>query len=150
MNRHYDRKARSQPALQRVPGIEGNLYRNSLNNLGEIARGIVRRKQSKLRSTCWSYLDNLSMEHNTGKRIDPDISYVAGSDICKLSLLEVRLNPDVTFDQIDNLHPGPNELALLDVPFTNSPSRGRDDPGVPKIYFRYDDRCLFRLNICFV
>src|SRR5258705_2515866 len=150
MNRHYNRKAGPQPALQRVPGIEGNLYRNSLHNLGEIARRIVRREQRELRSACRSNFDNFSMEHDTGKRIDPDIGHVAGSDIGKLSLLEVRLNPDVTFDQIDDLHPGRNQLALLDVPFTNRPSRGRHDPGVTKIYLGYDNRGLFPLNICFV
>src|SRR5208282_1026591 len=150
MNRHHDRKTRPQPALQRMPGIEDNLYRNSLNNLGEIARGIVRREQSELRSACRSNFQNFSMEYNTGKRIDPDIGHVAGSHIGKLSLLEVRLNPDVTFDQIDDLYPGRNQLALLDVAFTNRPSRGRDDPGVTKIHLGYDNRGLFRLNFCFV
>src|SRR5260370_27882546 len=147
MNRRYDRKARPQPALQCVPGIEGDLYRNSLNNLGEIACGIVRREQGELRSACRSNFANSSMEHDTGKRIDPDIGHVAGSDIGKLSLLEVRLNPDVTFDQIDNLHPARNQLALLDVPFTNRPSRGRDAPRVTKIYLRYDNPRMLRLNM---
>jgi hypothetical protein len=91
-----------------VPGIEGDLYRNSLNNLGEIARGIVRRQQSELRSARGSNFDNLPVEDDTWKRIGPDIGHVAGSDIGKLSLLEVRLNPDITLDQIDDLHSGRN------------------------------------------
>jgi hypothetical protein len=144
MNRHYDRKAGPQPALQWVPGIEGDLYRDSLNNLGEVARGVVRREQRELRSACRGNFDNFSLEHDTGKRIDPDIGQVTGSDIGKLSLLEVRLNPDVAFDQIDDLHAGRNQLALLDVPFPNRPSRGRDDPGVTKIYLGYDNRGSFR------
>jgi hypothetical protein len=147
MDRHYDRKARPQPALQWVPGIEGDLYRNSLNNLGEIACGIVRREQRELRSACRGNFDNFSVEHDTGKRIDPDIGHVAGSDIGKLSLLVVRLNPDVTFDQIDDLHPGRNQLALLDVPFTNGPGRGRDDPGVTKIDVGDNDCSFLGLNL---
>src|SRR6202142_4104058 len=142
VNRHHDRKARPQLALQWVPGIEGDLYRNSLNNLGEIASRIVRGEQSELRSACGRNFDNFSMEHDTGKRIDPDIGHVAGSDIGKLSLLEVSLNPDVTFDHIHDLHPPRNKLALLDVPFTNRPSRGRDNRGVTQIY-RGDKDCSF-------
>ena len=131
-----------------MPGIEGDLYRNSLNDLGEIASGIVRGEQSELRSACGRNFDNFSMEHDTGKRIDPDIGHVAGSDIGKLSLLEVRLNPDVTFDQIDDLHPRRNKLALLNVAFANGPSRGGNDPGITKIYLGYDNRSLFRLDVC--
>ena len=67
-----------------MPGIEGDLYRNSLNNLGEIARGIVRREQRELRSACRSNFDSFSVEHDTRIRIDPDIDHVAGSDIGKL------------------------------------------------------------------
>ena len=87
------------------------------------------------------------MEHDTGKRIDSDIGHVAGSDIGKLSLLEVRLDPDVTFDHIDDLHPRRNKLALLDVAFANGPSRRRDNQGVTQIYLGDNDRSFLGLNL---
>src|SRR5260370_4920444 len=77
MNRRYDRKAQPQPALQCVPGIQGDLYRNSLNNLGEIACGIVRRAQGALRSACRSNFATSSMDPGTRLPLHPAIGHGA-------------------------------------------------------------------------
>ena len=48
VNRHQRRKTWAKPVLKRVPGIEHDLDRNPLDNLGEVSRGIVGRQKSEL------------------------------------------------------------------------------------------------------
>ena len=119
MNGHHRREAWPKPVLKRMPRIERDLHRNSLDDLGEIPRRVIRRKQGELRSAGRGYLCNLPVEHHSGKLIDRDIGDVALSDIGQLRLLVVRLAQTSPFDQIDQLHTGSHQLSLLHMTFAD-------------------------------
>src|SRR5215469_15967282 len=110
-----------------MPGIENNLYRNSLHNLGEVSRCVIRRKESKLRSTCRSDLSHFSMEYDTWKSVDCNVGSVFFLNVGELCLLVVSLNPDVALDEINQLHSRSNQLSLLHMTLTYGPRCGRDN-----------------------
>src|SRR5215510_10800238 len=67
-----DRHTGSQPIKVTLVVLEDYLYRNSLHDLCEVARSIVRRQQRELRTACGRDLDYVTFQPQAGKRIDSD------------------------------------------------------------------------------
>src|ERR1700737_3568796 len=112
------RETRAQPVLEWVSLLEHYFDGNPLDDLGKVPRRVVGRKESELRSPGRSDFRNLSVEKHTGKGVDSDISRVSLPNVGKLRFLIIRLNPDVSFDQVDYLHARPHQLTCLHMTFS--------------------------------
>ena len=136
MNRHDGREAGAQLALKRMVGIEHDLYRDSLDDFGEVSGCVVRRQKRKLRSTGGRDFRHFSVQHDPGKGIDGDVGDIPGLHVGKLGLFVVGLDPDIASDQIDHLHAGSDQLPLLHMTLADSTIGGGDDARVSEIDVR--------------
>src|ERR1700675_2239857 len=73
--------------------IESDLHGNSLDNFGEISRGVVGRKERKLRAACWSDFENFSPHDLSGVLVDVDFCGVTHLHVGELRFAIVGLNP---------------------------------------------------------
>ena len=76
--------------------------------------------------------------------ISADVSL---SDVSKLRLFVVSLNPDISLDQIDHLHTGRDQLPILYVALADCAIVRSIDARVAQIDLGNDDGCLLGLNV---
>ena len=127
--------------------IEDYLHRDPLHYLGEVSRRVIRRQKGELRSAGGRDLSYFPVQGYAGKGIDGDVGDIAFLDVGQLRLFVVGLNPNITSDQVDQLHAGSDELPFLHVTFADGPCRRREDAGVPEIDLGDNDGGLFCFDI---
>ena len=130
-----------------MSGIKHDLHRNSLNDFREVTGCIIGRQEGKLRSTGGRNFSHFSVKNDARKGVNRYVGRVVFADIGKLSLLVVRLNPNIAFHQVDDLLTRSDELTFLYMPFTNRAFDRRNDSRIAKIHVGDDDGCFFCLNL---
>src|SRR5258706_10178991 len=89
VDRRIDGHAGAQIAGERAAGIENDLDRNTLHDLGEVARGIIRRQESEFLPARRRDAVHMAAHHGARERIDLDLDGLSGSDIGELGLLVI-------------------------------------------------------------
>src|SRR5690606_4686050 len=83
-----------QPA-QRIVGGQGQLDRDALYHLGEVARGIVRRQQAELRAGGGEQAVDAAFDGCVRETVEQQFGRLSRAHAANLGFLEVGLDPDV-------------------------------------------------------
>ena len=75
--------------------VEHDLYRNPLHDLDEIAGGVLRGQQARLRAPVVPEMESTRPGIRLAVHIHFDFGALSGMDICQLRLLEIGGHPDV-------------------------------------------------------
>src|SRR5437667_2366209 len=118
---------------QSLFGIEHDLDRDSLRDLGEVARGVIGGEQGELRSTGGGNRLDVTVEDYTGKAIHRHLRPVACTDVPQLRLLIVRDDPDSLTHQGDDLRTWTHQLACPNLSFSHHAIGRRHDPRVVEV-----------------
>src|SRR5262245_29134225 len=145
-NGHDRRKPWTQPRGQRRI-LEPDLHRDSLNDLREIAGGVVRRQQRELRSAGGSNLQNRSANDFSGIDVDADFRPIADRDVGQLRLAEVRLHPGRAVDERDHLGARRYELSGPDLTLADRAIGRSDDSRIAQVDLGNGERGLLRMQV---
>src|SRR5438270_13757807 len=74
---------------------ENDLDRYALNDLGEVASGVFRRKQRGYGAGSFVYAIDAAFEDLAGERVHLYLGGLTNTDVGELSLLEVGRDPDL-------------------------------------------------------
>src|SRR5439155_11571188 len=118
---------------QSLFGIEHDLDRDSLRDLGEVAGGVIGGEQGELRSTGGGNRLDVTVEDYTGKAIHRHLRPVACTDVPQLRLLIVRDDPDSLTHQGDDLRTWTHQLACPNLSFSHHAIGRRHDPRVVEV-----------------
>ncbi len=73
-----------------VAGIEHDLHRDALDDLGEVAGRVVRRQQREFLAAGRREAVDMALDGRAGEHVDVDLDRLAGLHVGELRLLEVR------------------------------------------------------------
>ena len=119
---------------QRVVLFKGDLDRNALDDLVEIARRVFRRQQAELGAAGRRKTLDPAEQDLAGKAVDLDFDALARRHFGKLSLLEVRHHPDILQRHKGHeLGARPDELPLADAAISDHPGNRRANLGMAEI-----------------
>src|SRR3982074_3403622 len=109
----------SRTELQTFPGlrnvgriIEDDLHGDALHHLHVIAGGILRRQQTEGRTAASLNAIDMACKDPARIGVDADIDRLPGAHQTELSLLEIRGNPDLRWDQHQQRLPGLGIIAF--------------------------------------
>src|SRR5450759_388308 len=88
------RETWSQGIVTRTGLGDGDPHRNTLHDLGEVSRCVVRRKERELRSGRAADARDLSLADAAAVGVDLELHRLAGTNLGELGLLKVRGDPD--------------------------------------------------------
>ena len=89
LDRRIDRHAGAQLAGEPLAGVEHDLHRDALHDLGEVAGRVVGRQQREFLAARRRDAVDMAVEGHAGKGVDRDSDRLAGMDIGELRLLVV-------------------------------------------------------------
>src|ERR1700733_6029783 len=118
VNSCYDRKSGTQPGCDRRV-VQRNLDGNTLYNLREIARGVVGRQQSELRSAGRRDLDHFATNELSGIFVKAQFGRVPNFHVGQLGFAIVRFDPLGQCNKGDDLGAGGDELPRPNLPFAH-------------------------------
>ena len=107
--------------------VEDDLHRDPLDDLGEVAGGIVSGKQRELGTGRRGDAVHLAGEDVAANRVDRDLDLLADRHAAQLGLLEVRGYPVVWVDEREHRLADLDTVANLDVLVANPAADGRRD-----------------------
>src|SRR5262245_56806280 len=143
---HHRRKPGTQPRGQRRI-LEPDLHRDSLNDLREIAGGVVRRQQCELRSAGGRNLKNRSADDLSGIHVAADLHPIADGDIGQLRLTEIRLHPSRAVHERDHLGARRYELSGPDLTLADRAIGRSDDSRVAQVDLDHVVRGFLRMQV---
>src|ERR1700723_3607874 len=129
----YHRKSGTQPRRDRLI-VQRDLDGNTLHDFREIARGVVGRQQSELRSAGWRDLDHFAANELSGIFINAQFGRVPNFHVSQLGFAIVRFDPLGEINEGDDLGAGGNELPRPNLPFAHCAVAGSVDFGVAKVH----------------
>src|SRR5258707_14342121 len=91
----FDRHARSHQGTKRDVMVEHDLHGDTLDHLGEVARGVVRREQGEGAARSRRPALDMTRDTEIGECIDDDASRLPRADIGHLGFLVIGVYPDV-------------------------------------------------------
>src|SRR5580692_925691 len=130
-----------------LPREENDLDRNPLNDLGKVSGRIVGREKSELRAACRGNFSDSALEGPARQGIDMNIRGSLHANVRKLCLLEIRLDPHLSLNEVNHVCPWSYQLPHKYVPLTNVAARWRGNFGIGKIHLGYDNRRFFRRDV---
>src|ERR1700733_3038187 len=142
----YDRKSGTQPRCDRRI-VQRNLDGNTLYNFGEIARGVVGRQQSELRSAGWRDLDHFATNELFGIFVNAQFGSVPNFNVGQLGFAIVRFDPLGERNKGDDLGAGGDELPRPNLPFAHRAVVGSVNFGVAKVHLNCDKAGLLSVKI---
>ena len=74
----YDRHARAQVAREAVVGVEHDLHRDALDDLGEVAGRVVGRQQGEFLAAGRGDAVDMAFDLDARKHVDLDLDLLAG------------------------------------------------------------------------
>src|SRR5271168_2026674 len=100
MNRDVRRQSWTEDVARGFP-IEKDLDRDPLNDLRKIAGSIIRRQECCRRPACGCYLAHMAVEDLGRIGVYLDVRGIANTNVRKLRLEEVGLDPCAVLNEID-------------------------------------------------
>src|SRR6185312_1125787 len=125
-HRYHRRQARSQLRSKRRV-IDGDLHRHSLHDFGEIACGVIRRQQRKLRAASGCDLEHSTLEYLVRININANLCPVPDSNVGQLRLTKICCDPPDVFDKRHHLCSGAYELSRTHLTLTDGAVRRRNN-----------------------
>src|SRR5690349_17980342 len=124
----------AQRPVEIILAVEPDPDRDTLHNLGVVARRVVRWQQRELRPRGRREALHVALEVAAGIRVHREVGRVTGPDVGGLRLLQIRRDPDIV--ERDNGHgrlTGLHELPDLDGLLAHDAVRRRGDPRVRQV-----------------
>src|ERR1700691_5721828 len=148
---HHDFRFDRNPERQRNVGIEpfidDDLHRHALNDLDEVAGGVLGREGRELRTGAELDAVDMALQPQLRIGIDPDRDVLAGPHVDELALLEVGGDPDFGRDDRKDLLTGRDVITLFDVALGDPAVLRRLDHGPGQIEIRLIESGLRLLNL---
>jgi len=130
-------------ALKRSTLGEFDLHRHTTHDLGEVAGGVLGRKDAELRATCRRGTGHHTAVPDILEGIYRNLHRMAHMHVLQLGLLEIGLHEQIPFgDQIGQQRARLHQLAHLHMPLGQGARDWRMNPGPPEIYPRDVECCL--------
>src|ERR1700761_9611026 len=128
-------------------GVKNDLYRDALNDFGEVASRIVGRQKREAVAAGTGNVIYFASQHSAGKGVDPNRGSIAWMHVARLSLFVVREHPHLVLDERDNLCSRVNHLPWQHLSFADSAVLRRNDARVSQVGLCHDERRFFGVQI---
>src|SRR5580692_5158483 len=142
----YHRKSGTQPRRDRRI-VQRDLDGNTLHDFREIARGVVRRQQSELRSAGWRDLDHFATNELSGIFVNAQFGRIPNFHVGQLCFAVVRFDPLGERNKGDDLGAGGDELPRPNLPFAHGAVVGSVNFRVTKVHLNCHKAGLLGVKI---